>query len=67
MRWYRYLPIAFFAGIHGFALFAPYLALVLAATHYIRKNQKRRVSELLAMDDVSPEDALSEDAPLPIA
>jgi hypothetical protein len=66
MRLYRYLPIAFFAGIHGFALFAPYLALVLAATHYIRKNQKRRVSELLAIDDVPTENALPDDAPLPV-
>lgn len=33
MRVLRYLPLAFLAGVHGFDLFAPYLALFLAAVY----------------------------------
>ena len=40
MRTLRYVPLTYLAGIHGFALFAPYLALFLAATIVI---QRRRV------------------------
>jgi hypothetical protein len=31
MRSIRYVPLAFLAGIHGFALFAPYMAFFLTA------------------------------------
>ena len=39
----RFLPLAFLAGTHGFALFAPYVALVLAALHLrtIRRERTR--------------------------
>jgi hypothetical protein len=39
MRSLRYLPFAYLAGIHGFALFAPYLALFLAASHLIHRRR----------------------------
>lgn len=29
----RFLPLAFLAGTHGFAIFAPYVAVVLTALH----------------------------------
>ena len=37
----RFLPLAFLAGTHGFALFAPYAGLVLAALH-LRSLRRRR-------------------------
>jgi hypothetical protein len=36
MRSLRYLPLTFICGVHGFALFAPYLATFLAAHHFIK-------------------------------
>jgi len=43
----RFLPLAFIAGTHGFALFAPYLALCLAVIHLDRlikqSREKRRI------------------------
>jgi hypothetical protein len=40
----RFLPLAFLAGTHGFALFAPYVGLVLAALHLrsVRRERLRR-------------------------
>jgi hypothetical protein len=37
------LPLAYVAGAHGFALFAPYLALFLAAAHVLRRRRRRVV------------------------
>ena len=37
-----YLPLAFLAGTHGFALFAPYVAVVLAALHLRTVRRERR-------------------------
>jgi hypothetical protein len=37
----RFLPLAFLAGTHGFALFAPDAGLVLAALH-LRSLHRRR-------------------------
>jgi hypothetical protein len=36
MRSLRFVPLAFIAGVQGFAIFAPYLALLLAA-HFARR------------------------------
>jgi hypothetical protein len=46
MRTALFVPLAFVAGVHGFALFAPYLALFLAAVHVLRlrRRQHRPVS-----------------------
>jgi hypothetical protein len=33
-----FLPLAFLAGAHGFAIFAPYLALFLAAATLLRRR-----------------------------
>jgi hypothetical protein len=41
----RFLPLAFLAGTHGFALFAPYAGLVLAALH-LRSVHRRRARRL---------------------
>ena len=38
----RFLPLAFICGAHGFALFAPYLAVFLGLTHFLRRNPKSR-------------------------
>jgi hypothetical protein len=40
MRSLRWIPVAYLAGLHGFALFAPYLAIVLTAGHLIRRWQR---------------------------
>ena len=39
----RFLPLAFLAGVHGFDLFAPYMAVVLAAAPYLERAVRRRV------------------------
>lgn len=39
MRSLRYLPFAFLAGVHGFALFAPYVAVLLTAAHFLRRRK----------------------------
>jgi hypothetical protein len=36
----RFLPLAFLAGTHGFALFAPYVGVILAALH-LRSRQRQ--------------------------
>ena len=41
MRSLRFLPITFLAGQHGFLLFAPYLAVVLASVEIAHAVQRR--------------------------
>jgi hypothetical protein len=42
MKHLRWLPFAFLAGQHGFAIFAPYAALMLTLGHYMQQMQRRR-------------------------
>ena len=44
MRSLWYLPLTFLAGVHGFAIFAPYLALVFAALHLRSLRRARAAS-----------------------
>jgi hypothetical protein len=37
MKALRYIPLTFLCGVHGFALFAPYLAMFLAAAHLLKR------------------------------
>ena len=61
----RFLPLAFLAGTHGFALFAPYAGLVLAALH-LRSLHRRRVHRQRIADVSTPSLAdLDEVAALP--
>jgi hypothetical protein len=39
MRTLRFLPLAFVCGAHGFAFFAPYLIVFLAAAHFLRRHR----------------------------
>jgi hypothetical protein len=41
MKSLRFLPLTFLAGVHGFALFAPYAALATAALLLFRKRRQR--------------------------
>jgi hypothetical protein len=41
MKSLRFLPLTFLAGVHGFALFAPYAALATAAMLLFRKRRRR--------------------------
>jgi hypothetical protein len=61
----RFLPLAFLAGTHGFALFAPYAGLVLAALHLrsVHRRRARRPARL-AVPLPSPID-LDESAAIP--
>ena len=43
MRSLWYVPLAFLAGVHGFAIFAPYLAVVFAALH-LRSRRRTRLA-----------------------
>lgn len=45
MKHLRYLPLAFLAGAHGFALLAPYLALCMTA-YAFHMQRKRRAASL---------------------
>ena len=40
MKSVRFLPLAFIAGVHGFALFAPYAAVMLVAAALLRRHQR---------------------------
>ena len=44
MRMFRYLPLAYIAGVHGFALFAPYLALFLTLGHVLHRIAEHRAA-----------------------
>jgi hypothetical protein len=39
MRTLRLLPLTFICGVHGFAFFAPYLVMFLAAAHLLRRRR----------------------------
>jgi hypothetical protein len=39
MRSIRFLPLVFLLGIDGFAMFAPYMMLILAAAYFLRKTR----------------------------
>ena len=54
----RFLPLAFLAGTHGFALFAPYVAVLLTALHLMSRQRRRKSRP--ATDIVAPD-------PLPVA
>ncbi len=46
MRWFWAFPLTFVAGVHGFAIFAPYLVLIamLAASKRSRRNSRPQLS-----------------------
>jgi hypothetical protein len=39
MRTLRYLPFVALAGVHGFALFLPYLMLIVAAAYVVERRR----------------------------
>jgi hypothetical protein len=43
MKSLRYLPLTFLAGVHGFAMFAPYAAIFLGIVHLINKRRRKLV------------------------
>ncbi|MBC7782722.1 MAG: hypothetical protein H7144_02700 [Burkholderiales bacterium] len=45
MKHLKYMPIAFLAGAHGFALLAPYLA-ICAAANALMLQRRRRAAAL---------------------
>jgi hypothetical protein len=46
MKWVKFLPLAFVAGTHGFALFAPYAAVVTLIHLSARARRNRRSAPL---------------------
>jgi hypothetical protein len=48
MKHLYYLPLAFVAGVHGFAILAPYLACC-AAAHALILQRRRRERETTAV------------------
>ena len=54
MKLLRYLPLAFFSGIHGFALFAPYATVVFALELSMRKYRTAPRTAPVMMNDVEP-------------
>ncbi len=47
MKILRMFPLAFFADVHGFILFAPYLALVLTAFYVVNRRQTQRAAVVI--------------------
>jgi len=41
MKHIRWLPFTFLAGAHGFALFAPYVAIMLGIVHLVAKRKHK--------------------------
>ena len=60
----RFLPLAFLAGTHGFALFAPYVALVLAALH-LRSLRRERTRQRTRATERAAAASVENPAPLP--
>lgn len=58
MRSLWYLPLTFLAGVHGFAIFAPYLVVVYAALH-LRRVRRSRARAAAAQHPVAPVPTLS--------
>jgi hypothetical protein len=44
MRHIRWIPFTFLAGVHGFAIFAPYVAVMLAVGHFAGRRQRIRLA-----------------------
>jgi hypothetical protein len=41
MKHIRWIPLAFLADVHGFAIFAPYAALMMALAVVVDRRQRR--------------------------
>jgi hypothetical protein len=46
MRHLRWLPFTFLADVHGFAIFAPYAALMMAVALFAAHRQRERAGRL---------------------
>jgi hypothetical protein len=44
MRTLRLIPLTFICGVHGFAFFAPYLVMFLAAAHLLKRKRTPAVA-----------------------
>lgn len=50
-----FLPLAYVAGVHGFAILAPYLALcVTAQTMIVQRRQRKAAASLATLDEAVP-------------
>ena len=72
MKWkaLSFLPLAFVAGTHGFAIFAPYVAVVLAALHLRSRHRikaRARARRAAAVPAAAPAISLPESADAPDA
>jgi hypothetical protein len=47
MRALAFFPLAYVAGVHGFALFAPYAATFLVIAHFLRRSRQAREARLV--------------------
>ena len=70
MKWkaLSFLPLAFVAGTHGFAIFAPYVAVVLAALHLRSRHRLRaraRARRAAVVPASAPPAALPETGDVP--
>ena len=43
MKSLRFLPLTFLAGVHGFAMFAPYAAIFLGIVHLINRRRRKPI------------------------
>ena len=61
VRSLRFVPLAFVAGIDGFAIFAPYLVFVLATLEVVR-GRRRRQAVRAKSTEATPRTAVLPDA-----
>ena len=68
MKWkaLSFLPLAFVAGTHGFAIFAPYVAVVLAALHLRSRHRLRARAKARRAAAVVPAEAPLASLPEPV-
>ena len=53
MRSLWFLPLTFLAGVHGFAIVAPYVAVIFAALHLRSRHRARRAAALVILAPAS--------------
>jgi len=52
MRWTLFFPLTFIAGVHGFAIFAPYLFFIAMLAAMTRRNKSANAAAVPAKSEI---------------